>query len=368
MNVTRSLPPPAPAWFIALRGRGGRLLLTLALAACGPDGAATSDSPMTSEAGGPSTDPNGPTTDSGAETSAPTSGGSNISATDPMTSSTGASSSTADATSGTSSSTSGATENTSGVTTSGGVTTTGLESSTVTTDGSSSTGDCNFICPDTDGGALDCDPWAQDCPEGEKCVPTGEENGVYDATHCVAVSDAPKQPGDPCAVEGYVVSGVDDCDLGLMCWDVDPDTLTGVCYEMCTGTPDNPMCSNPQDVCLIANDGVLILCLDGCDPLAQNCPDGQGCLFVNDAFSCVPLAEEKPPGAVCEFVNVCAEGSACINGEAYPGCQGLGCCSPFCDLDLPVSCPEPQMDCVPWYEPGQAPPGLEDVGVCSLPG
>ena len=45
----------------------------------------------------------------------------------------------------------------------------------------------------------------------------------------------------------------------------------------------------------------------------------------------------------------------------------FGCCLPYCDLDLPNTCPGQGLQCVPWYEPGEAPPGLEDVGVCHLP-
>ncbi len=344
------------------------LAFTLALA-CGPDTTSTSDANMSSESSSESSTP-------GTSDSDQTSGNTSTSGTSsPVNTggSTGATSST-DATSSTgapaTSSSTGA-PMTSGSTTSGtdpGTTSTGLGTSS-TGLGTSSTGDCNFICDtDTDGGGnIECDIWAQDCPEGEKCAPTGEQGGAYDSTKCVPIDDNPAQSGDTCGVQDHPVSGEDSCDLGLLCWDVDPDSLEGVCVDMCQGSPDNPVCSEPETACLIANDGVLILCLDTCDPLAQNCPDEQGCLFFNNNFQCVPLADDIPNGDECEFVNVCVEGSACIGAESFPGCGGLGCCSPFCEVDAPVVCPAPGMECVPWFEQGEAPPGYEDVGVCALP-
>jgi hypothetical protein len=49
-----------------------------------------------------------------------------------------------------------------------------------------------------------------------------------------------------------------------------------------------------------------------------------------------------------------------------------GCCSAFCDLTDPeasINCPGAAggQECIPWYEMGQAPMGLEDVGACAIP-
>jgi hypothetical protein len=43
-------------------------------------------------------------------------------------------------------------------------------------------------------------------------------------------------------------------------------------------------------------------------------------------------------------------------------CDGAGCCAAFCDVGAPV-CPG-GIDCVPFFEEGQAPKCFEDVGIC----
>jgi hypothetical protein len=46
--------------------------------------------------------------------------------------------------------------------------------------------------------------------------------------------------------------------------------------------------------------------------------------------------------------------------------MAIGCCAPFCDLSSP-DCPGVGQTCLPWFEPGMAQPGLENVGVCGIP-
>jgi len=47
-----------------------------------------------------------------------------------------------------------------------------------------------------------------------------------------------------------------------------------------------------------------------------------------------------------------------------PG-AGSRCCTPFCDLSAPNTCPLPEQMCAPW---SAAPdPGYENVGVCLVP-
>jgi hypothetical protein len=178
-------------------------------------------------------------------------------------------------------------------------------------------------------------------------------------------------PGEPCDVEGSGVSGTDSCELGAMCWDVDPETLEGVCVAFCVGSADNPVCEDANTSCAINGDGVLALCLPSCDPLLQDCGEGQLCAPVADAFSCVPDAsgDMGAPGDPCEFINVCDPGMFCASTELVPGCDGAGagCCTAFCDLgEAPPAC-LPGQECTPWYEPGNAPPGHEDLGACALP-
>ena len=232
--------------------------------------------------------------------------------------------------------------------------------------------------PDGGGTDVECDIWGQDCPDGEKCMPWANDGGSsWNATKCSPVDPSPKQPGDECTVEGSGVSGVDDCDVASMCWDVDPETNMGYCVSFCEGTPDAPTCSDPGTMCSIYNDGVLPLCLAGCDPLLQDCPNEDLCVTTagGDGFVCVLDAsgEEGQYGDPCEYVNVCDPGLFCANAEAVPGCQGsVGCCSEYCDLtaaDPNSACSglAQGQECTPWFEEGTAPPGLEHVGACAIP-
>jgi hypothetical protein len=234
-----------------------------------------------------------------------------------------------------------------------------------------------FIQPPDGGGInIECDVWAQDCMDGEKCMPWANDGGnAWNATRCSPIDDNPNQIGDPCTVEGSGVSGIDDCAIASMCWNVDPETNMGTCIAFCSGSEANPVCEDPATSCSILNEGTLILCLPTCDPLIQNCMEGEGCYITNDTFSCVPDAggEMGAYGEGCEFLNVCDPGLACMGPDAVPGCAGsIGCCSPFCDVSDPDSgaaCPGAAggQECVTFYEEGQAPPGLEDVGICAIP-
>ena len=275
-------------------------------------------------------------------------------------------------TEGTTSTTDGGTtegSTTDGGTTDGGTTEGSTTDGGTTTEGTDSSG---FIVEPDMGIPGECDLWAQDCPEGEKCMPFGEGGtGTWNATGCFPVDDNPGQPGDSCTVEGSGTSGVDSCDIGVMCWDVDPETNTGVCTAMCTNTPENPICTDADTTCVIANSGLIILCLPVCDPILQDCPDGQGCYPINDSFVCAPdvSGDQGAVGDPCEFINTCDLGNACISADAYgSGCVGVpSCCGQLCDVDDPPVCAELDQECVPWYEEGTAPMGLDHVGVCSVP-
>jgi hypothetical protein len=236
------------------------------------------------------------------------------------------------------------------------------------------TDDCGFICPttDTDGANIQCDVWAQDCPDGQKCAAWADDGGSsWNALKCVDVTGT-DNPGDPCTVTGTGVSGEDSCVEGAMCWNAD-ENGSGTCVGQCQGTVEAPSCAAfPSTSCTVANEGVLILCLPGCDPLLQNCEGGDLCISTGaDGFVCV-LDASGDAGAVgdpCEFANACDPGNACVNASAFPGCTGsLGCCANFCDLREGNSgCTEAGTECLPWYEMGTAPPQFVDVGICVLP-
>ncbi|MBZ5715291.1 hypothetical protein [Nannocystis pusilla] len=257
--------------------------------------------------------------------------------------------------------------------------TTSTTSTTLTVTGElTSTGDidttdqgCSFYggCPaDFGGGTLECSTFAQDCPDGEKCTPFASEgDGELDSTRCVPIPRDPDQIGQPCTVEGNVGSGLDSCDGGAICWNVDGGTLTGECVAQCGGTPDFPEC--PADhTCVFFND-VSRVCLPTCDPVAAACEPGEVCTFNGNDFACVgivgPGAAEFEP---CEFLNSCNPGLFCTGSEMASECdaQQVGCCLAFCDVEAPA-CNGEGAECISVWERGQAPAGLEHVGVCALP-
>ncbi|MCX4247552.1 ribulose phosphate epimerase [Paraliomyxa miuraensis] len=215
-----------------------------------------------------------------------------------------------------------------------------------------------------------CDLWQQDCPAGEKCTAWASDGGSeWNATRCSPIARDPGGPGDPCTMMGSPTSGLDDCDLGSMCWGVDPTTLEGTCVSHCQGPEADPIC-DPATSCVIANDGALVLCLPLCDPLAPDaCPAGEACLTTDrdDDPVCISAGiEVQPCGEVA-----CSMGEACLDDALIEACMGFGCCTPWCDLnaaDPDAACAAvPAHACLPYHEAGTAPMGLEHLGVCRLP-
>ncbi|MEZ4447834.1 MAG: hypothetical protein R3B09_00055 [Nannocystaceae bacterium] len=221
-----------------------------------------------------------------------------------------------------------------------------------------------------------CDPYGHECPEGQKCAPWSDDGyGWYQSTSCAPVARDPKAPGEPCTVEGWHYSGIDDCAEGAICWHVDPETLEGLCVAFCAGPDgedgclaDIASCCPPDKVC--EGNRVFGLCVIPCRPLGDQCYPGEVCYPVGDAFTCAPdvSGEMGAAGDPCEFLNVCDPGSFCGNPSAYPGCDpnAAGCCIPFCDLKAPT-CADGTV-CTPWFDPKEqeVPPLYEDLGACVL--
>jgi hypothetical protein len=237
----------------------------------------------------------------------------------------------------------------------------------------SSSDDLGFIVDPDFGSAQECDPYLQDCPDGEKCNAWANDGGSsWNALGCFPLDPMPDAIGEPCTVEGSGVSGVDSCDIGAMCWDVDTETNIGTCVALCIGSAADPSCADAASVCIIANEGSLNLCLPFCDPLMQDCEAGQGCYPINDGFVCAPDASgaDGVYGDGCLYINVCDPGLWCAPPDAVSSCFDVGCCSEFCDLSDPLAmCPDSGdgQACVPFYAEGLAPPGFENVGVCMFP-
>jgi hypothetical protein len=224
-----------------------------------------------------------------------------------------------------------------------------------------------------EGGGIEgeCSLWQQDCPETSKCMPVDSDaDGIHDSTVCVPLAAQPKQGGDDCQVEGSPASGVDDCDVGLICWGVDAENQGG-CVQMCSGTPSDPKCPDGL-LCDVSNGGALILCVAPCDPLTPSCPEGELCLPTAEGLFVCDIDASGDGGAYgdeCEFLNVCDVGLLCVGSQSVPGCLTPGCCTEYCDLDAAenLCTGMPEQQCVPFFDPGTAPPGYEDVGVCAIP-
>ena len=186
-----------------------------------------------------------------------------------------------------------------------------------------------------------------------------------------------KTEGDDCMGAG--LDGNDDCAEGLMCWDTNPDTGLGTCISFCIGSPEVPDCPEADQLCAIANNGTLPICLPECDPLSPACPNSDNLCIPNPGepgFVCVLDASGgmSPYGAPCqgpnEDDNSCNLGLVCILAEAVPApeCTGApGCCSTICDTSEPNTCPGAAggQECVPFYDDNV--PGYENVGVCAIP-
>ncbi len=254
-------------------------------------------------------------------------------------------------------------------------TTAGLDTGDVTDDGSTFIADTDSCGIDAPEGTsfhctpVDCDLFLQDCPQGEKCTVWANDGGsAWNSTRCVPVSDTPQSVGETCTVEGSAVTGIDDCELGALCWDVDPKSLTGTCEAFCSGTVEAPECADGH-VCTISS-GPLALCLPTCHPLANDCLADEVCVPVNDHWTCTESATmDGTPGSACEFINACGPDTVCAAAEAVPNCEGAtGCCSSVCDLAAPdpsAGC-LPGQTCISWYAAGKAPAEYETVGVCVL--
>lgn len=207
-----------------------------------------------------------------------------------------------------------------------------------------------------------CDLYAQDCPPQTKCAPyIADGDGRWDDAFCVDVVDDPGEPGEECDHIGPE-SGLDTCDVGLVCWDIG----YFVCIPLCGGSPTAPVCSG-SSACLV-EDGLPSLCAAGCDPF-KACAGGELCVPLEDTFVCSPDASGDA-GQVfdtCQYPNECDPGLVCIDAVLADECDlaDEGCCLPFCDLTAPA-CPGVGQECLPWFDEETPPPGYESLGVCGV--
>jgi hypothetical protein len=280
--------------------------------------------------------------------------------------------------------TSATTASTSATTASTSATTTASTSATVGTFGDDTSGDATdddtgvpfLIDPDWGGPLCSslsfCDVWAQDCPRGSKCMPWDCPGGdeIWSSTTCSALDPNPAGIGEPCTIEESLYSGTDNCDIAAMCWDADPDTLVGECVAFCSGSEANPLCEDPATACFMGWDGVIIVCLPRCDPLASECAADEECMF--DAasslgdFVCMPEVHVGPQayGDDCSDALGCGTGLICREAAHVPGCVGTSCCTTLGDETAPPVCPDVTQTCLPLVE--AALPSHEDLCFCGV--
>jgi hypothetical protein len=164
---------------------------------------------------------------------------------------------------------------------------------------------------------------------------------------CTPVARMPGLPGDPCVAQGSQWSGIDDCELGAMCWNVD-DTNTGSCAGFCLGSQANPTCD--VGVCFeaypFASFNLVMLCLPSCDPLTPACDAGLACVEsysqAPDTFACVPaslVADRSAYADACDEVIGCGTGLLCTVPADVPSC-GSDCCTTLCDPLAANVCPD----------------------------
>jgi len=212
----------------------------------------------------------------------------------------------------------------------------------------------------------DCDVFAQECPEGEKCVAViTDGGGAWNAARCVPVLGM-GVAGDPCTAKS-VAEGLDSCAKGAMCWGVDMDGH-GTCVGLCEGSWEAHTCPDPHVSCTINQSGTLNLCLPVCEPLLQDCGPGEACYPIyDDEFACAPDASGDAGAAndPCAFINECAAGLLCgdpmfVGAGCAPGSSG--CCTPFCGFP-DGACPNPDQQCVQWFDPAMLPEGDSWLGI-----
>jgi hypothetical protein len=236
-------------------------------------------------------------------------------------------------------------------------------SDTDTGDEDTSDEDTLFFVPAYDIDGCECDPFAQDCPEGEKCVPYASTGGEWDANKCVPVT-GDQATGEPCTYGGRL-EATDDCDAMGICVDRDGDML-GTCHAFCPGTADNPQCPDNL-LCEISNEGSATLCVEQCNPLLQDCEQPSACYWDNTGFHCL-AGGDLAVGEPCGYANECPPGNQCVEAALLPSCDGEACCTGICELGLDENlCLLPGTACVPFFEQGDAPKGLEHVGLCLVP-
>jgi hypothetical protein len=244
-------------------------------------------------------------------------------------------------------------------------TTAGNTETTSEDSSASSTGEPSpFACPPA-GLEQQCSVVDQDCPDGFHCVP-GLSDGGFDAVVCAPLAATPVPRYGACTFD--VATCSDECEEGTYCWSTD-DNGEGTCQAMCDFGGEATC--GAEETCLPCDACMVQTCFAQCDPLAPRCP-GQDdlCFASSGGFYCIDYpVGTLVSGDTCESPGQCAPGLECVSADAFgEACEGAHCCSSLCDVDdRGRPCSEPGHECLPYFIEGNAPVGLEHVGVCGVP-
>lgn len=224
-----------------------------------------------------------------------------------------------------------------------------------------------------------CNPMLTECGDGQSCI-WSPNNGFF----C-----GPDASGNGGAL-GQGCTNIDACDPGLTCMAADVlndtcDHWAGCCVEYCDTSA--PACSDPKATC-VADFGIsedaspgfenIGLCLplpEGakppptpeCNPLLSDCAADELCVPTSDfGLVCVPDAsgDQGAVGDPCAASNACDPGLFCIEAAGFAECDGVYCCTEFCDLDGVDQCTAPNATCFQFFAPETVPPGFENLGGC----
>jgi hypothetical protein len=206
-------------------------------------------------------------------------------------------------------------------------------------------------------------------------MPYASDGGIrQDASRCVPVVDHPGAPGDPCTVQGWSASGLDDCDRGAFCVLYDTADLLGTCTALCIEDENMVVaCVDPDARCVGGPEALPQLCVTDCDPFGTDCPGGQACYRIGKHFVCLAdlSGDNGHTGDACTFTNDCVPPSLCGGNDEVADCSTPSCCTPLCDTrdpDASAACPgAPVQECVRIWVPGDGPALYEWVGACALP-
>lgn len=257
-------------------------------------------------------------------------------------------------------------------------TSTGTEQTTATSLSVDSTADSSDETTSHGGPLGEGDPCSLDrygpaCDDGLKCMPyTTGGPGLHDAFACFPVHRDPVALYEPCMWIDEPWSGLDNCGPQAFCADYDGDGA-GTCTGTCMFSADDRSamdCEDPEAFAGVGCQECFCTCERSCDPLnTSSCPEGEGCFAqAFPPFVCMPLFEEPlASGQNCKFVNSCGLGSLCLDASLFADCGSIGCCTDYCDLTEPNTCPDAAggQECLPWFDPERVPPAYMNLGVCA---